>query len=111
VEKLQRHRAATVIIALVLDRTKGAKLAHDNRPKKGGKMKLTEKHLEYWRKNVTITSILLGIWFVSTFVVGWFSARTQQRIHHRLSFGFLHVGPGLPDHLCSDNLVLSALHE
>jgi len=41
-------------------------------------MKLTEKHIEYWHKNVVVTSILLGIWFVSTFVVGWFSAELNS---------------------------------
>jgi putative solute:sodium symporter small subunit len=34
-------------------------------------MELTEKHREYWRKNVTITAILLAVWFVVTFVVGY----------------------------------------
>lgn len=34
-------------------------------------MELSEKHREYWRKNVTITAILLAIWFVVTFVVGY----------------------------------------
>lgn len=36
-------------------------------------MQLTEKHREYWRKNLRITAILLSIWFVATFVVAWFS--------------------------------------
>ena len=36
-------------------------------------MQLSEKHREYWRKNLTITSILLLIWFVVTFVVGYFA--------------------------------------
>jgi putative solute:sodium symporter small subunit len=44
----------------------------------GGKMKLTEKHKEYWHKNVVITSILLFTWFVVTFVVGWFSAELNS---------------------------------
>jgi putative solute:sodium symporter small subunit len=34
-------------------------------------MELSAKHREYWRKNVTITLILLAIWFVVTFVVGY----------------------------------------
>jgi putative solute:sodium symporter small subunit len=34
-------------------------------------MELSEKHREYWRKNVTITIILLAIWFVVTFVIGY----------------------------------------
>ena len=34
-------------------------------------MQLTEKHRVYWQKNLRITSILLLIWFVVTFVVGY----------------------------------------
>ena len=34
-------------------------------------MELTQKHREYWRKNLVITAILLAVWFVATFVVGW----------------------------------------
>ncbi len=36
-------------------------------------MQLTEKHKEYWRRNLSITGVLLAIWFVATFVVGWFA--------------------------------------
>ena len=36
-------------------------------------MELTEKHRQYWRKNLNITAILLVIWFVLTFVVGFFA--------------------------------------
>ncbi|HEY8356893.1 MAG TPA: DUF4212 domain-containing protein [Ramlibacter sp.] len=28
---------------------------------------------EYWRKNLRMTAILLVVWFVVTFVVGWFA--------------------------------------
>ena len=34
-------------------------------------MQLTAKHDEYWRKNLTITTILMIVWFVVTFVVGY----------------------------------------
>ncbi|MBI5163089.1 MAG: DUF4212 domain-containing protein [Magnetospirillum sp.] len=43
-------------------------------------MKLTERHKEYWSKNLRITSILLAVWFVVTFVVSWFA--------RELSFNF-----------------------
>ena len=43
-------------------------------------MQLTEKHLEYWHKNLQITAILLAIWFVVTFVVAYYS--------RELSFNF-----------------------
>jgi putative solute:sodium symporter small subunit len=36
-------------------------------------MQLTERHREYWRKNLTLTAILLAIWFVVTYVVGFFA--------------------------------------
>lgn len=36
-------------------------------------MQLTERHQEYWRKNLVITAILLAIWFVATFVVAWYA--------------------------------------
>jgi len=36
-------------------------------------MEMTDRHREYWRKNLRITGILLAIWFVVTFVVGYFA--------------------------------------
>ena len=36
-------------------------------------MQLTEKHRTYWQTNLRITSILLFIWFVVTFVVSYFA--------------------------------------
>ena len=36
-------------------------------------MELTAKHQEYWHKNLVITAILLLIWFVVTFVEGWYA--------------------------------------
>jgi putative solute:sodium symporter small subunit len=36
-------------------------------------MQLTEKHKEYWQRNLRMTSILLAIWFVATFVVEWYA--------------------------------------
>ncbi len=36
-------------------------------------MQLTDKHKEYWRKNLRITGILLAIWFVVTYVVAYFA--------------------------------------
>jgi len=36
-------------------------------------MQLTQKHHEYWRNNVRLTAILLAIWFVVTYVVGFFA--------------------------------------
>ena len=36
-------------------------------------MQLTESHKQYWSKNLRITAILLFIWFVETFVVGFYA--------------------------------------
>lgn len=36
-------------------------------------MQLTEKHRVYWQKNLRITGILLVIWFLVTFGVGYFA--------------------------------------
>ncbi len=36
-------------------------------------MQLTEKHREYWRRNVRLTAILMAIWFVVTYVVGFYA--------------------------------------
>jgi len=36
-------------------------------------MELTERHKEYWRKNLVITAVLLAVWFVVTFVEAWFA--------------------------------------
>jgi putative solute:sodium symporter small subunit len=34
-------------------------------------MELTDRHREYWSKNIRITFILLAIWAVVTYVVGY----------------------------------------
>lgn len=36
-------------------------------------MKVSENHQAYWRKNLRITSILLGIWFLVTYVMAFFA--------------------------------------
>ncbi len=36
-------------------------------------MQLTAKHQEYWRKNLRITALLLGLWFFVTFVLMFFA--------------------------------------
>ena len=43
-------------------------------------MQLTERQLEYWSKNLRMTGILLFIWFVATFVLGYYA--------RELSFNF-----------------------
>ncbi len=36
-------------------------------------MQLSERHHQYWRKNLRITGILLAVWFFVTFVIGFFA--------------------------------------
>ena len=36
-------------------------------------MSWTERQQAHWRKNLNITAILLAIWFVVTFVLGFFA--------------------------------------
>ena len=36
-------------------------------------MELSQRHHEYWRRNLRITAVLLAIWFVFTFVLIWFA--------------------------------------
>jgi putative solute:sodium symporter small subunit len=36
-------------------------------------MELTEKHREYWNKNLRLTAILIVIWAVVTYVIGWYA--------------------------------------
>jgi putative solute:sodium symporter small subunit len=36
-------------------------------------MQLTEKHEEYWKRNLRLTAVLLFIWFLVTYVMGYFA--------------------------------------
>jgi len=41
-------------------------------------MQMSQKHVEYWHRNLKITAILLAIWFVVTFVVSWYSRELNE---------------------------------
>lgn len=41
-------------------------------------MQITEKHREYWSKNLALTGILLAIWFIVTFVVGYYARELNE---------------------------------
>lgn len=56
-------------------------------------MQLTEKHKEYWSKNVTMTIILLAVWAFVTFVLGYF-ARDLSFNFFGWPFGFWVGGQG-----------------
>ena len=51
-------------------------------------MALTEKHHEYWRKNLVITAILLLVWFIVTFVEAWFARELNSMTFLGFPFGF-----------------------
>ncbi|MFZ2302991.1 MAG: DUF4212 domain-containing protein [Gallionella sp.] len=36
-------------------------------------MQLTQKHHEYWNRNLKVTGTLLALWFLVTFVMGYFA--------------------------------------
>ena len=36
-------------------------------------MKLSDKHTRYWRKNLRITGLLMGVWFVVSFGLVYFA--------------------------------------
>jgi putative solute:sodium symporter small subunit len=36
-------------------------------------LELSQKHQDYWHKNLVVTAILLVIWFIATFVEGWYA--------------------------------------
>jgi putative solute:sodium symporter small subunit len=51
-------------------------------------MELTERHKEYWHKNLVITAILLFIWFVVTFVEAWFARELNSVSFMGFPLGF-----------------------
>ena len=73
-------------------------------------MQLTERHREYWHKNLAITGILLFIWFLVTFVLMYF-ARDLSFNFFGWPFAFYMAAQGCADHLRHHHLVLRALHE
>ena len=51
-------------------------------------MQLTKKHEEYWHKNLVITGILLVIWFIATFVEGWYARELNTMSFFGFPLGF-----------------------
>jgi putative solute:sodium symporter small subunit len=47
-------------------------------------MQLTDRHREYWRRNLRLTGTLLTIWFAVTFGVVWFA----RDLVHIIFLGF-----------------------
>jgi putative solute:sodium symporter small subunit len=57
---------------------------------KGGgvQMQLTQKHKEYWQRNLNMTAVLLAIWFVVTFVTSYFARELNSFSILGFPFGF-----------------------
>lgn len=51
-------------------------------------MQLTERHREYWNKNLRLTAILMLIWFVVTYVVGFFARELNTVTFFGFPLGF-----------------------
>lgn len=51
-------------------------------------MQLSSRHEEYWRKNLFITAVLLAIWFVATFVEGWYARELNSITFLGFPLGF-----------------------
>lgn len=51
-------------------------------------MQLTQKHHEYWRKNLVVTAILLSVWFLVTFVEGWYARELNEITFIGFPLGF-----------------------
>ena len=51
-------------------------------------MQLSEKHKEYWQRNLRITAVLLAIWFVVTFVVIFFAPQLNEIVILGFPFAF-----------------------
>jgi len=51
-------------------------------------LQLTQKHHEYWRKNLRITAVLLVVWFIVTFVEGWYARELNNFTFLGFPFGF-----------------------
>lgn len=57
-------------------------------------MQLSEKHLEYWHKNLVVTGVLLAIWFIATFFVIYFARELNQYTFLGFPLGFYMAAQG-----------------
>jgi len=51
-------------------------------------MSPTQKHKEYWQRNLRMTTFLLAVWFVVTFVVSFFARELSGLTIFGFPFGF-----------------------
>jgi putative solute:sodium symporter small subunit len=57
-------------------------------PEEDPSMQLSQKHHEYWNRNLKVTAILLFIWFVVTFVASWFARELNSVVILGFPLGF-----------------------
>ncbi len=57
-------------------------------------MQLTDGHREYWRRNLRITTVLMSIWFVVTFIVAYFARELSSFIFFGWPFSFWMAAQG-----------------
>lgn len=55
---------------------------------------ITDKHRKYWKSNMNLTAILLAIWFVATFVMGWFARELASISFFGWPFSFYMAAQG-----------------
>lgn len=58
--------------------------------------RLTRKQHRYWRRNVRLTLGLLAIWFIATFVTGWYAADLNAFEFLGFPMGFYLFAQGSP---------------
>lgn len=51
-------------------------------------MQVSEKHREYWRKNLRVTAFLLLIWFLVSFVASYFARELNSVTFLGFPLGF-----------------------
>ena len=57
-------------------------------------MEITDKHRKYWSKNLSLTGVLLAIWFVATFVVSWYARELNAYTIAGFPFAFYMAAQG-----------------
>lgn len=51
-------------------------------------MELTDRHRRYWRRNLWLTTTLLSIWFIGTFVAGYYASELNTSSFMGFPLGF-----------------------
>ena len=65
-----------------------------------------EKLKKYWAENIRLTSIIMVIWFVVTYVAIFFAPAVEQHRDLRVPHGLLHGRTGIADHLRDPDLLV-----